>query len=424
MKTPIFTLLGLIAFSCSNRENIDNTNALKTASKSELNERKLSLLKNPEIIKIDSKIANEIKLKSGSVIHIEPNSFVDEKGNQIQGEVQIEWNEYHSLGDVISSNITMEYDSLGNTYNLVTGGMFSISGSQNEKPIFVAINQKKEMNFYSLDTVKNNWKYITTKSNTTLSDIKSSLNGANSEKTSTILDIQVSVKKFPELQQNEIFGWKTISPINKSIEKIISKREFKSELTNKINDTLYNLKLSNAIDEGTTDFTFAVSPYTYKKARSESFQNQLLIKKNQENIEDYLEKIEDGKVIRSISISKFGTYNWDCIHSKDNPIIVKSDFLFPDNIDPELALVYFICPEDLISIKCYQSESSLVKFDPKKSNFLIAISSKNELLYCKNNQFKSAIPFDGEHFTFEFKSSGIFVENNKNLDEAIEKILI
>ena len=435
MKTYVLFVFGLILIGCSNQEQSTSIHLKEETKTSRIGLRKLNLGYKTQKLIINSTTENELKLNSGSIIRIQPNSFVDKTGKQINGKVTIEWNEFHSLGDVITSNITMRYDSLGNEYDFVTGGMFTINGTYKDEPVFIkknkmiaidvaSINQQKNMNFYYLDSNSNKWKYITTKNNTTLTDVKQSLEDPSTTLSKNILDIQVSVKNFSELNQKEIFGWKTQKAIDKGTLTTILSGNFKPTITHRINDSLYNLKLTSTIAEDTRDFTFAVAPHSYKKAREESYRNQLLIQKNKEKIERYVSAVAEGKVIRSISISNFGTYNWDCFHKEDNPIIVQSEFMFPSHVESELAIVYFVCPEDLITINCGQSGNSLVKFNPKKANFLIAISSSNELLYCDKSQFTEAITFHNKRFTFEFKNSGIILNDSKDIDDAIENILI
>lgn len=108
---------------------------------------------------------------TGSKLKIPANSFVDKNGQQIIGDVTIEYREFHTIPDVIGSGIPMQYDSAGTNRVLETAGMFEINGHQNGKPVALADNkkidielasQKNRDNFhqYQFDTTAGNWVYM------------------------------------------------------------------------------------------------------------------------------------------------------------------------------------------------------------------------------------------------------------------------
>ncbi len=141
MKTYVLFVFGLILIACSNQEKSTSFHHKAEKRSTSIGKRKLNLGYKTQKLIINSTTENELKLNSGSIIHIQPNSFVDKTGKQINGKVTIEWNEFHSLGDVITSNITMRYDSLGHDYDFVTGGMFTIKGSYKDEPVFIGKNK-------------------------------------------------------------------------------------------------------------------------------------------------------------------------------------------------------------------------------------------------------------------------------------------
>jgi len=434
MKTVSLFLSLFLIFSCSNKEKTEDSKGVNPESTSLTDDFFPDYLSSENNIEINSAIKNDIHLKSGSIIHIEPNTFVNQTGIPIKGKVDISWEEFHSLGEVISSNISMKYDSIGKTFDFVTGGMFSIKGSQNGFPIFISkgkkikidiasTNDEKNMNFYSYDSIKKTWNYITTKGNSSIKDIQSRQVNPNSVLSKNILDIKLNTTEFPELNPKEIVGWKSRDSINIEIEKVLSTQDIKSKIVSKIDDTTYNLNLSCKSKSYERDFTFAVNPYTFKQAREESFFKKLIAKRNQKELENYQKNIAEGKVIRSIDIKEFGIYNWDRIQDNQNNIMVKSNFKFPSELDPNLISIHFVCPEEKMTIKCSQSENSIVKFNPKKRNLLIAIDSKNELLYCQNDQFFKAIKSNKKSFTFTFEKTKFIVNHSDELDKAIHKLI-
>lgn len=111
-----------------------------------------------------------IKHKSDSKIIIPKKAFVNKQGQDIIGDVQIEYREFHNQADIIASGIPMEYDSAGIKSTFESAGMIDIRGYQKGEPVF--INPKKQItvefssehtadryNMYDLDTVARNWVY-------------------------------------------------------------------------------------------------------------------------------------------------------------------------------------------------------------------------------------------------------------------------
>ncbi len=107
----------------------------------------------------------------GSKIIIPKKAFVNKKGEEIIGDVEIRYREFHNQADIIASGIPMAYDSAGVKSNLESAGMLDIRGYQNGEPVY--INPSKTIrvefasqhsddryNIYELDTIGKNWKYI------------------------------------------------------------------------------------------------------------------------------------------------------------------------------------------------------------------------------------------------------------------------
>ena len=109
-----------------------------------------------------------LNYKTGSVITIPKNAFVDEIGKALNGEVEFLYREFHDAADFFVSGIPMTYDSAGIKYQFESAGMIEVLAYQNGKQVNIA--PKKEIsfemvsdqdgaqyNFYKLDTLKNNW---------------------------------------------------------------------------------------------------------------------------------------------------------------------------------------------------------------------------------------------------------------------------
>ncbi len=119
---------------------------------------------------VNSETGGTIIHPSGTEIIIDDYSFVDSNGNEIQGDVEIRYREFHDQLDILLSGIPMEYDSAGTTYNFESAGMMDIQGYQNGKPIFIkhekpltismhSENPDPDFNIYYLDEQAGNWNY-------------------------------------------------------------------------------------------------------------------------------------------------------------------------------------------------------------------------------------------------------------------------
>lgn len=121
--------------------------------------------------KVKAEQGAEIKHSTQSKISIPKNAFVNKQGQDIVGDVEIQYREFHNQADIIASGIPMAYDSAGIKSTLESAGMFDIKGFKDGEPIY--INPKKiitvelasnnatdKFNQYVLDTVAKNWVYM------------------------------------------------------------------------------------------------------------------------------------------------------------------------------------------------------------------------------------------------------------------------
>ncbi|MDF2451369.1 MAG: hypothetical protein K0S26_873, partial [Bacteroidota bacterium] len=121
--------------------------------------------------KVKSEQGATLKHTSNSKIIIPKKAFVNKQGQDIVGDVEIKYREFHNQADIIASGIPMTYDSAGVQSTLESAGMIDIKGYQNGVPVF--INPEKPIivefqsehiadryNMYVLDTVSKNWVYV------------------------------------------------------------------------------------------------------------------------------------------------------------------------------------------------------------------------------------------------------------------------
>ena len=108
--------------------------------------------------------------ESGSILIFPSNSFVDENGNVINGNVDIKYREFSNPMDFYLSGIPLEYDSAGVSYDFESSGMCEVLAFKDGNPVFVNPKNNPEINLasknssnkhgiYFLDTVKQNWEF-------------------------------------------------------------------------------------------------------------------------------------------------------------------------------------------------------------------------------------------------------------------------
>lgn len=108
--------------------------------------------------------------KSNSKIIIPKKAFVNKQGEDIVGDVEIRYREFHNQADIIAAGIPMAYDSAGVKSQLESAGMLDIRGYQNNEPVFIKPNKtitvefasqhpEDRYNMYVLDTIARNWVY-------------------------------------------------------------------------------------------------------------------------------------------------------------------------------------------------------------------------------------------------------------------------
>lgn len=114
---------------------------------------------------------SQITTSTGTIINIPPKAFMDAFGRPIEGDVQVDYEEYNDPFSIFLSGITMKVDENGVQQNLESAGMFNITASQDDRPIelrpgsnidmeFVSTNAEDDFTFYFLDQNDGEWNDI------------------------------------------------------------------------------------------------------------------------------------------------------------------------------------------------------------------------------------------------------------------------
>jgi hypothetical protein len=130
----------------------------------------------PEKQTVDAQQGGVIEYASGSRLVIPAGAFMNERGRQIGGEVDVYYHELHDYVDFFLAGVPMRYDSVGVQRFLTSAGMIEIYATQNGKRVNLASDKAIQVELvsdiyttdfftpptyyvYQLDTVTRNWAY-------------------------------------------------------------------------------------------------------------------------------------------------------------------------------------------------------------------------------------------------------------------------
>lgn len=159
--------------------------------------------------KVNSSKGGEVAHHTESKIKVPKSAFVNKSGEEIIGDVEIQYREMHDQADIIASGVPMTYDSAGTKYHFESAGMFDIKASQNGEQVFLKHGKQitvemisrqaaDSYNQYYLDTVAQNWVVI--KHDTPIADKRKppeNHSGKKTEEPKQIVNLQKKIEHIP-----------------------------------------------------------------------------------------------------------------------------------------------------------------------------------------------------------------------------------
>lgn len=392
-----------------------------------------------------------IETPTGSTIEIPAGIFVDKDGKAIEGNVEIQFREFHNATDIIASGIPMQNPETGEF--METAGMFEIQGNQNGEPIFVqdgkeikvdlaSFNEGDHFNFFELGKENGRWKdkgtakcQPNTKKQARLEELKKQLPPApvkpvkHSNTNNYVFDLDVNYSMFPELkpfknvvweyagegkdpQKNEwIFtaDWARIQ-LNQS-----PSGYYELVLTGK--DKNFKTLVRPVLDDKNYDQALALFNETKMKEYNE-------VKKSQE--EEMARLAMQANLTRSFSISGFGTYNWDIWHQPGRTrCTAEPQFDQMVSLDKDInkKISYFLVSNNQRSVVQYDA-ATLAKFsfDPSQKNALLAVLPQGKVAIFSSDKFKkldlTKIAQDNKA-VMNMATATIEIKELKDLDKVI-----
>lgn len=419
-KYIIPAVLVIAACDSTNKESVAESENLEKTLVSVINplegtdEKPLSFV-------VSATKAQTIDLGNGGSIEFPDNAFVDQKGKPVKGKVDIKWQEFHTLGDILMSGIPMKYDSSGVQYDLVSGGMFTINASQKGKPVEIAPSKKVNVsvasiqdtpcyNFYEIDEKTGVWNYETTKVGTPIQSETASVKESYS--VPDLLDVTLNTRSFPELAKLDIVGWEVKRPLRDGEKNVLKLESTKLRLVR--TDSLgLTLEAKTAANQ---TLRYPIAPYTMEQALLVSNANKEAMSQGFAAARQHAAEMLAGRVIRSIEIDNFGTYNWDFAYKRANSKRLIASFKLPKNVDPSLVSLFLLSPEENAIINFNPAGDNNFSFDPNMKNCLIAILPGNKVVSLSNEGFNHARTLkNGQTCEFTLKETGIKLKSSKDI---------
>lgn len=253
----------------------------------------------PHIFNVDNQFKKSLTYKSGTKVTIPENSFIDENGKDVLGEITIKYQEFRKPIDFILAGITMNIDDNGKNSFFNSGGMFKITAFKNDKEIFLKKDKNIQvdfnlvgtipnLNFYGLDTISNKWKELAKITNNNAlrfsgmlgcgnfktDTTKCNLGGCQSLYYINVVGIEYAkreVSLFNQANYTDSSSYEKIQQtIQKNKDKIVSNNNRIKMISNKLKNNKINYHL-NQLEQKENEIVFEITELNNQKSQNETF---------------------------------------------------------------------------------------------------------------------------------------------------------
>lgn len=390
----------------------------------------------PRLFTVSATAASTIELPNGGSIAFPDNAFTDAAGNPVKGTVTISWQEFHSLTDIMASGIPMVYDSAGVDNHFVSGGMFTIDAAQNGHDVELAkgkeatvalatYDPKPAYNFYSLDESTGAWSYEKTAvatPNPKAAPETAAAEKPKSKSSDVFLDIELPVPadSFPELAGKDILGWQAEgAQLSKKVKQQLGARSWNGKLKAH-SQAGYTIELVS----GKEVVSLTAAPVFMETALAKTADVDKRNVAKWDNLLAFQQQQKQASLIRTASIPGFGTYNWDYVHVRENPIEFIADIDVPEDHSLKTAQIFQVCPEERSVINYSAGDLDKFSFDPTKSNCLVIIFPDQTIYTVSDKGFDAARSRRGStEFTFSAERSTERFQRAEQLGRMVNRLI-
>ena len=364
--------------------------------------------------KVNTNRANRLTTETGTVILIPKNAFTDADGNVIEGEVDIQYREFHDASDIIASGIPMT-NKEGDKY-MQTAGMFEINGRKDGQNIQIAADKDievkmgsfvkgKKYDFFKFDKKNCNWETKGTatpiRNEAKVAKLKKlpkvpnkPVEPSKHDDNAFVFDFDVNYDLFPELKAYHGVIWQYAGTSDSDDPKKndwifnIDWKDITLKPSN--NAKKFYLELKGSGKTFTTEVCPALKGENYEKALAsfnKRFEEYKAIKADRVIEEQRL--AGEADLLRSFRVSSFGVFNWD-IWKDPNRVRLMANFDFPElqdsRIDQKIS-VFLVTGENRSVVRYTPSTYNRFSFDPDQANTLVAVLPGNKIAVFTKEDF-------------------------------------
>jgi hypothetical protein len=411
-----------------------------------------------QLFRMKANKSETIKTDKGSRVTIPKEAFIYEKtGQPVSGEVLVEFIEYETNGEIISSGIPMTYkDENGNIEQFESAGMFEISATQKDQKLALAEGKtiKVELatdvdgnfNFYELDEGRTDWtlkdtdcfpeknKYIDEQEKE-LERIKDALpptpkKPVSYTKGDKLFDVKLYRSNDPVFQQLNGVMWKFSGSdpkndpsLTKSFNEIYRLVYLEPSDTSILEYNLHFESLTDTVDiQAVPVFKGALMDKEYDRIAAIFGEINKAIAA-QAGIRGQLAR--EKKLLRIFNVENLAVYNYDRQFKDPNSIGLIPEFVLADGKSSEAMNIFLIPTEKRVVMKYTPDYKDMFRINPKEKNKIIAISADNTIYYLSNKDIREMqLRKKAEGSTVEFVLN-IYpepIDKPEELDELLAKL--
>lgn len=374
---------------------------------------------------VQAQEAQVLEMDNGSSIEIPANAFIDANGAPVTGDVNIEYREFHTPAQIISSGIPMTVLTDKGSEWMQTAGMFEMQGSANGEEVFIAEGKTVNVNmaspvdgaydFWYFNEEKGNWDNLGT-SEPTPSEEGAFDNAAgedrfiNSTATSIrpprkprtlnqayALNFELDYSEFPSLREKEGVVWQyngdseEDAPANNDW---IYDEEWTDIELKHIKGEEYQVILTS----DRTDYSAIVVPVLtgddYEAAMAayqqqfEEYQAAVELAGNQQEVAQ-----QRSAFLRSYAVENFGIYNHDILYKDPNRVQLAASFEFDGMYNSaafkQSVQVYLVTADDRAVVLFNDYNRKQFSINPNAKNKLVAILPGNKIAVLDEAAFEA-----------------------------------
>ena len=394
--------------------------------------------------------AQTLHLSSGSSIDVPEAAFVDAEGKPVEGDVEIQFREFHNTAEIIASGIPMKvFSENGEEGWMQTAGMYEINGFQNGQPVFVAPGKSLNVNlvssedgeydFWKFDKAAGNWDNLGVSTPTpnpnAVEKRKVNVGPAPKapiafNKNTPPIDLDVNLKNFPELADKKGIVWQYAgkdSKHNPANTNIFNTNWDEIELTANADGQTYTLTLSNDDEKMSLPVAPALKGKDLEQALADYQQRLADYKKKLASVEERAAfRNKQATFLRSFSIQGFGIYNYDIMLKTSGNIPILANFDFgtdiPANLRNEIS-VFLVAGDGKMVVKFPPRDWKRMRINPELDNSLVAVLPDNKMAVLSKEDFKKQLPniekARGQEYVFQMNVKGEKVQSMEEVEDRL-----